>query len=97
MCNCGKGKESKMIVSVQNNRATWGWTAGPGEGQQCRGESAGGSQRQSGKEARGSISGIGKSHAKALWREGRWLGCKFQAEIGGADSRQTLPASGMNI
>ena len=60
-------------------------------------EEAGGSQRQSGKEARGSISGIGKSRAKDLWWEGRWLGCKFQAEIGGADSRQTLPASGMNI
>ena len=60
-------------------------------------EEAGVSQRWSGKEARGSISGRGKPHAKALWLEGKWPGCKFQAEIGGADSRQTLPASGMNI
>ena len=99
MCYCGKGKESSMIVSVQTNQATWG-----GMPARVRGRSAGDfseeaevSQRQSGKEARGSTSGRGKAHAKALWWEGRWPGCKFQAEIGGAGSRQTLPASGMNV
>ena len=75
-------------------------TEQPGGGRPARGrgssagdfsEEAGVSQRQSGKEARGSISGGGKSRAKALWWEGRWPGCKFQAE---SEGRQQADPAG---